>query len=794
MTGRESRERLRMHLRGAVQGVGFRPFVYRLATELGLAGWVMNDTRGVVLEVEGSPDAVATFERRVVDDRPPRAVLLGVDSRRSAAAGDRGGLRAAGFEIRASDGTGGKTVVVLPDVATCDACRREVDDPRDRRHGYPFTNCTDCGPRYSIVRELPYDRPHTTMAGFALCAECAAEYRDPTDRRFHAQPNACPVCGPRLALRRQDGSIEAVEGGALDGAAAAIRSGEIVAVKGLGGFHLLVDAADDEAVDRLRRRKQRWEKPLAIMAASLEEARTLVRLSPAEERLLCAPEAPIVLARARTGAAVAAGVAPGNPRLGVMLAYTPLHHLLLSAVGRAVVATSGNLSDEPIAIDEDEALERLGGIADRFLVHDRPIARHVDDSLAWVHLGETRLLRRARGYAPLPVTTRLASPTLLAVGAHQKNAVALSLGREVFLSQHIGDMETPQALAAFERVIADLVRLYDAEPAALVHDLHPDYPSTAWARRATAAVEGPLAGLPRVGVQHHHAHLASCLAENGHEGPALGVTWDGTGWGPDGTVWGGELLLGDALSYRRVASLRPFRLPGGEAAVREPRRVAFALLFELLGDEAAERVDLAPVAALEPSERRLLSRMLRRGVRSPVTTSVGRLFDGFAAILGVRQRVSYEGQAAVEMEHLADRAQIDGRVEPYPMPLVPPATDADGPSRLDWGATLRAALADLAAGVAPGIISARFHEALAAAVVAAACEAGEETVALTGGCFQNRRLTRVAATSLESAGFRVLLHRQVPPNDGGIALGQVAVAAACLRSPEPAGSEGKRGG
>ena len=770
-----------MGVRGAVQGVGFRPFVYRLATELGLSGWVLNDVRGVEIEVEGEAGAIAAFRGRLGRETPPRAVVRSVAFEPLAPAGY------AAFEIRRSAGLGEKVVAVLPDLATCPDCLRELRDPADRRHRYPFLNCTACGPRFSIVRALPYDRPATTMAGFALCPECRREYEDPRDRRFHAQPTACPACGPRLSLRSASGETLDQGDGALAAAAHALLAGEIVAVKGLGGFHLCCDARDGDAVARLRERKVRRARPLALMVRDVAAARTLCDVSPEAERWLLSPEAPILLLPRLPKAPVAPLVAPESTRLGVMLPSTPLHHLLLEAVDAPLVATSGNLSDEPIAIDEREAFERLGGIADYFLVHDRPVERHVDDSVAWLDGGELRLLRRARGFAPLPVPVAASLPAILAVGAHLKSVVGLGIGSEVVLSQHVGDLETAEALGAFERVIGDLLRLREARPVAIAHDLHPDYLSTRWAHRAVEGDESEGA-LPRaileaarerrlrlVGVQHHHAHLVSCLAENGVEGAALGVTWDGTGWGPDGTVWGGELLLGDAAGFVRVAHLRPFRLPGGEAAVREPRRSALGLLHELFGEAALERDDLPPVASFAPAERRLLARMLATGTNSPATTSAGRLFDAAAALLGLHPVSRFEGEAAMALEAIADLGERGA----YPLPLLS-APRGGAPATLDWGPLLLDLLEDGARGVDAGIRSARFHNALVEGIAAVARHAGSPRVALSGGCFQNSLLLERTRERLAADGFEVFVHRLVPPNDGGIALGQVLVAGAAL--------------
>jgi len=776
------RRGLRVEIRGAVQGVGFRPFVYRLADEMGLDGWVVNDNRGVTLEVDGECDSLERFLERLAAEKPATAVVESTTPEWSSPAGH------SGFEIRASDEAGEKTVQVLPDIATCPACRDEVLEPSDRRHDYPFTNCTHCGPRFSIIRSLPYDRPRTTMERFTMCSACRAEYEDPRDRRFHAQPNACPTCGPRLALWNATGDEAARGDDSLREAVDAISRGETVAVKGLGGFHLLVDARNGEAIERLRDKKPRREKPFAVMVRDLESARKLCFVDDEEAAALSSPEAPILLLRRRPGDAVHPSVAPGTPYLGIMLPYTPLHHLILGAARFPVVATSGNLSEEPICTSEDDVVPALGGVADLFLVHDRPIARHVDDSVAWRVEGRTRLLRRARGFAPRPVLLEDDQPTILAVGAHLKNAVALSVGRRVFVSQHIGDMETPEALGAFERVIADFLNLYDVRPVAVAHDLHPDYVTTRWARQAVGVENGGaqaivpgLEGLPLIPVQHHHAHLASCLTENGVEGPALGVTWDGTGYGTDHTVWGGEFLEGTASGFERVAHLRPFGLPGGEAAVREPRRSAIAILWETLGEEALDRDELDPVQSFSAEERTLLARMLERGLNCPVTTSAGRLFDAVAALLGLRQTMSFEGQAAMELEFLADPMVRDR----YPFRIVmdaSPAEDKSSVLEIDWRPMIEAVLHDLL-GTAESVVAARFHNTLAEVIVHVARKIGREVVVLSGGCFQNRLLTERAFDGLRRAGHRVLLHRQVPPGDGGISLGQIAVAAARLREP-----------
>ncbi len=751
-------QRLRILIRGAVQGVGFRPFVYRLATDAGLAGWVNNSPQGVCIEVEGPAQRLETFLTALEREKPPRASIQSLEPLVLDPVGYRG------FAIRPSEEGGGRSALILPDIATCPDCLREMFDPHDRRYRYPFINCTNCGPRFSIVEGLPYDRPNTTMRDFVMCPACRAEYEDPRNRRFHAQPIACPACGPHLEAWRPDGTVLATQEAALQEALAAIGRGEIVAVKGLGGFHLLVDARDDAAVQRLRRRKHREEKPFALMFPRLAAVSHECLVAPLEARLLTAAEAPIVLLRRAPGPSeIAPSVAPGNPYLGAMLPYTPLHHLLLAKLGHAVVATSGNVSDEPICIDEREALDRLGGIADLFLVHDRPIARHVDDSVVCVVLDREMLLRRARGYAPLPIHLPAALPPLLAVGGHLKNSVALAVGQDVFISQHIGDLETLPATRAFERVIADFKRLYAVVPSGVVCDAHPDYASTAYAERT---------GLPLIRVQHHLAHVMACLAENEVAPPALGVSWDGTGYGLDGTIWGGEFFTIDGPIARRAAHLRPWALPGGDQAVKEPRRTALSLLYEQYGTAGFAQGDLAPVRACSPQEMGILQTMLERGINSPRTSSMGRLFDAVAALLGLQQEVRFEGQAAMALEWAMPALPPS---DAYPLDVRPAHAPGD-PLILDWGPLLDALLRDIRRHVAPGLCAARFHNALVEAIVTVAQRLGYEQVALSGGCFQNRYLLTRAVLRLREAGFRPYRHQRVPPNDGGLALGQLVAA------------------
>ncbi|HJS57821.1 MAG TPA: carbamoyltransferase HypF [Vicinamibacteria bacterium] len=754
MQALEAAVRERLLVRGAVQGVGFRPFVYRLAQGLELAGWVENSAQGVTIEIEGPEDRVAEFRRRLVDDKPARAAVEALEPVRLGARGHEG------FAIRESDGCGERSALVLPDVATCHDCLREILDSDDRRYRYPFTNCTNCGPRYSIIRDLPYDRERTTMARFALCSRCREEYRDPEDRRFHAEPIACPECGPQLTLWDARGRDVVRRDGAILAAAAALRDGLVVAVKGLGGFHLLVDARRDSAVRRLRQRKGREAKPFAVMVPSLVAARRCATLEPQEEALLASHQAPIVLVR-RRGDAVAPSVAPDNPYLGLLLPYTPLHHLLLAELDFPVVATSGNRSDEPICTDEREALERLRQIADLFLIHDRPIARPVDDSVTRLMGGREMLLRRARGYAPLPVAAAPSVRPVLAVGAHQKNTVALSAGGRVFLSPHVGDLETVEAHAAFTQTTDALCRLYDRRPELIACDAHPDYMSSQWARSG---------GRPVLAVQHHYAHVLAGMADNELAPPVLGVAWDGSGYGPDGTIWGGEFLRVGRWSFDRVARMKLFPLPGGERAVREPRRSALGALYALHGDRLFDDEADPVLAPFLESERKLLRSMLRQGVNCPLTSSVGRLFDAVAALTGLRAVSQFEGQAAMALEFAIGDESGSGA---YPFELV---REGSG-FVLDWGPALEEVRRDDRSGVAQGRIALRFHNTLAEMIVATAERAGERRVVLSGGCFQNRYLTERAIRRLRKAGLEPYWHQRIPPNDGGIAVGQALAAA-----------------
>jgi hydrogenase maturation protein HypF len=757
----------RIEVRGTVQGVGFRPWVYRLAREEGVSGRIRNDTRGVTIDAFGSPRALASFLRRIERDAPPAAVVRQVLAEAIPAE------PLPGFEILESRGEGTRQVSIPPDLATCDLCLGEVEDARDRRHLYPFTNCTNCGPRYTIARDVPYDRPATTMAPFTMCAACRREYEEPSDRRFHAQPNACPDCGPRLGLLDAAGESAGETTDPLEGAAAALRQGRIVAVKGLGGYHLACDATSPAAVERLRERKKRDEKPFAVMVRDLEAARRVARLDAAEEKLLTSVERPIVLVRRLEDGGLAPQVAPGNPLVGLMLAYTPLHHLLLERGGRPLVMTSGNLSEEPMAAGDDEARTRLGGIADLFLAHDRAIENRCDDSVARVIAGRRTVLRRSRGYVPRPIALRRPlRRSVLACGAHLKNTFCLAAGDQAWLGPHIGDLDNLEAGRAFEEQVERLQRFLGVRPEVIAHDLHPDYFSTAYARRRPE----PL----KVAVQHHHAHVASALAEHGLEGPVLGLAWDGTGYGTDGTAWGGELLLASADGCERLATLRPLPLAGSDEAIRHVWRIALAALDDAFdGRPPLERLPLFDQVA--PRDVAVVRRMVARGLRSPLAHGAGRWFDALGAIGLGRTRSTYEGQVALEWNLVAD----DAEAEAYPFELVPRAASGEGAGlvEVDLRPMARRAVEDLLAGVRAAIVSARFHETLAEAAAAlvrrAARTHGRLPVVLTGGCFQNKRLAEAVLRRLEGT-FDVRLHGEVPPGDGGIALGQALVADAIM--------------
>lgn len=796
--------RVRARVEGVVQGVGFRPHVHRLARDLGLGGFVRNDERGVLLEVEGPPPAIDAFLERLAKEAPP---LARVERIHTASAAPRG---EPAFAIAASTRAGAVAVPVTPDGAVCDDCLAEVLDPADRRHRYPFATCTNCGPRYTIVTGVPYDRVRTTMSAFPLCAACAAEYEDPADRRFHAEPIACPACGPAARLVDRDGNpvtAAAFPGrDAVEQAAIALRAGRVVAVKGLGGYHLACRADDEAAVAELRTRKHREDKPFALMAPDLATARTLVVLAPADEALLASPLRPILLAPRRDhcpsdlayrgerdSARPSASVAPRSADLGVMLPSTPLHHLLLrDAACGALVMTSGNRSDEPIASDDEDALERLGAIADLFLVHDRPIHVRVDDSVVRSRSGGPPVwIRRSRGAVPaatpLPVPARR---PILATGGELKSTCCVAKRDRAWVGHHIGDLQSWETLTAFHESVEHLQRLFDVDPQLVAHDAHPDYRATVEAQRIADDH-----GLDRLPVWHHHAHLSATLAEHGETGPAVGAIFDGAGLGPDGTVWGGELLVGGLDRFERAGHLHPVALPGGDRAAREPWRMAAAWL-----DAAgAPRAGTTPPAALRTVvDRRTWQAVaaLAHAGRAPTTTSIGRLFDAVAAIAGLRAVATYEGQAAAELEAAATHALVAAAVppghapldarptpasEPYPLTLA----TVDGTLVIDPRETILAAARDAARGVPAAQIAARFHRALAAATAEAcatiAGDRGLATVALGGGVWQNRLLLELTTTDLERRGLRVLVPERLPPGDGGLAYGQAAIAAATDR-------------
>lgn len=752
---------------GIVQGVGFRPYVYGLATRLRLRGFIRNVSGGVLIEVEGDPHTLDHFLDELTAQPPPLARIDELSWSRRPARGDHA------FRIESSERDDDSPIFISPDVATCDDCLAELFDPTDRRYLYPFLNCTNCGPRLTIITGSPYDRERTSMASFAMCHRCRAEYDDPANRRFHAQPTACPACGPRLRLLDHSGQI-VPRVDPLAGAVGALLRGQIGAIKGLGGYHLGCLATEAAAVDVLRRRKHRDEKPFAVMVRDLAAARALCEVTPEEESLLLSPRRPIVLLRRRPSLALAEGLAPGNPWLGLMLPYTPLHHLLLHELaGMPIVMTSGNRSDEPIAFEDRDALDRLAGIADFFLTHDRPIHLRCDDSVTRVVAGVELPIRRSRGDAPRPI--RLPVPCdrpTLALGGQLKATFALGRGRNAFLSHHIGDLDHVEAFRAYGEAIAHYERLFGLSPECLVRDLHPDYASTRYA-------EGHAGVRPTIAVQHHHAHIASVMAENGLDEPVIGVAFDGTGYGTDGTIWGGEFLVGDYADFRRAAHLRPVVLPGSERAIREPWRTAAAYLL----DAGRDLSTLSTAAA--PATLNTLARIIARRFNCPVTTSAGRLFDAIAAMAGVRHRVSYEGQAAIELEWLATSVAPDGA---YPFAIEECRGERTAQSTLVLD--LRPMIVEIAEGVGRALdsraIARRFHSTMAEAILAVCgrirAETGLEAVVLSGGVFLNALLTAEAAARLESQGFRVYRHRQVPPNDGGLCLGQLAIAAARQRA------------
>jgi hydrogenase maturation protein HypF len=755
--------------------VGFRPFIYRLANSRRLSGWVMNTPSGVVLEVQGAKQDVEAFARSIPEQAPPLAVISSLSVHEitplppfPSPGGRVAGVRESaiadkvGFAIKQSGGEG-HDVQIAPDGDVCPDCLAELFDKNDRRYRYPFINCTNCGPRFTIIKAVPYDRPLTTMAEFPMCDDCRAEYQDPAHRRFHAQPNACPVCGPQISL--VDSSGISIPGAPLETAIALLKEGKILAIKGLGGYHLAVDAGNDAAVQELRRRKKRDEKPFALMSPELAAVAEYAVFDDTEAKLLSGPERPIVLLRKREGNRIAPLVAPTNGYFGVMLPYTPLHHLLLRDNFTALVMTSGNLSDEPISYRDDEALQRLQPLADYFLTHNREIHTRTDDSVIRVFRGNPIFLRRSRGYAPRLINLPEMGKNVLAVGAELKGVVCLTNGKRAFLSQHIGDLQNAATLDSMRTTAEHLKQVLRIEPQVVAHDLHPDYLSTSYALS--------LPDLPKIAVQHHHAHMASCMAENGLEGDAIGVILDGTGYGLDGTIWGGEFLVGGYSGFQRKGHWRPLPLPGGDAAVREPYRMALSYLYSAFGDRLFD-LALPCVMQVPAEERSLFLKMIERRINSPLTSSCGRLFDAVAALIGVRSRVSYEGQAAIELEALAEGCSLD---HSYPYEIC----NDGGCFVADFGPTIRAIVGDLEAGISQAGIARTFHNTVAAAVLDTCRlirnDTGLHRVALSGGVFQNKLLSEAIFTLLSREDFRVFTQRLAPPNDGGIALGQAIIAA-----------------
>lgn len=770
--------RIRLTVRGVVQGVGFRPYVYRLASRYQLAGWVLNSGRGVTIELEGAGDNLKALVRALPVDAPPMARIDEIFVESIARMGDRD------FVIRTSDTVEGPFTLIPPDVNVCDDCLNDLHDSLNRRHWYPFTNCTNCGPRYSIIQDIPYDRRLTTMNSFVMCENCRREYEDPTDRRFHAQPNACPACGPHLSVYppMSGGTDSRDTGLVLAYVARALLAGKIVALKGLGGYQLACDARQQQAVAALRERKHRSEKPFAVMVESITAARSLCSISAAEASLLLGPERPIVLLVGNTDSALAEGVSPGNSTVGLMLPSTPMHELLflalheLAGIAVPLIMTSGNLSEDPIVLDGADAERKLANVADLFVHHNRPIYNRVDDSVARVLDEELLLIRRARGYVPHPIRLDLGEAQILACGAQQKSTLCLTKAGFALPSQHLGDLENYETLEFFEQTLERMCHLFHIEPEGIAHDLHPGYLSTQWALN-----HGAIRGIP---IQHHHAHIAACMAEHGLHERVIGVAWDGTGLGPDRNIWGGEFLLADFTGFERVGHLRNILLPGGDVSVREPWRIARSYLLDL-GDK--EVPDLPVFESQTSGTVRLVDSMLRQQLNTVTTSSAGRLFDAVAALICVYPTTSYEGQAAVALEALAC-AWATEKAEPYDFDLDIKAT----PIQLDFRPMVRAVVRDLLKGEPRQRMAARFHLTLIAAITSVCLQlrdmTGVSQVCLGGGCFQNMFLLRGARDSLRSAGFEVFYPQKIPANDGGISVGQAAIACELLRGKSSNGA------
>lgn len=739
----------KIYIKGAVQGVGFRPFIFKLANSIGVKGYVLNTPQGVIIEAEGEPELLEIFIERIKKEKPPVSLIqnIVIEEQKPANYSD--------FKIKQSDISGSPNAIVLPDIAACSECRDEIFNPENRRYLYPFTNCTNCGPRYSIIESLPYDRARTTMKNFVMCPECKAEYENPNDRRFHAQPNACPACGPNVELWNSSGEKLSQKNDAVLETANAVREGKILAVKGLGGFHLVVDAMNSDAIRRLRKRKNREEKPFALMYPDLMSVKRDCRLSREEEDLLLSAQSPIVLLKKKENCKISSGVAPLNPNLGIMLPYTPLHYILMHYLNTPVVATSGNLAEEPICIDEAEVLVRLKGIADLLLVHNRPIYRHVDDSIARIIINQKVLLRRARGFAPMPVITDNGnSRHILSVGGHLKNTISVSKGNEVFISQHIGDLETEESYNSFINTIEKFKDIYKIVPENIACDMHPDYISAKYVKEKYSNVTC---------VQHHESHILSVIAENEINEPVLGVAWDGAGFGTDKTIWGGEFFLTGKDGFRRVAHLKKFGLPGGESSFRQIYKSALGILYEIYRDDSAKYLP----GDVPEKERKILLRMLMNNLNTPLCSSVGRLFDAVASIINARQKVNFEGQAAMELEFLLVGIDSD---DSYDMEIN---KDEKNILIINWSPMIRQIIRDNEKGISKKIISMKFHNALVNSIVEIAKLIEEKNVILSGGCFQNKYLLEKSIMKLKESGFCVYWNKEVPANDGGISLGQI---------------------
>ena len=751
----------RLSINGIVQGVGFRPFVYQLAHHYGLKGEVANTSHGVTIRIEGKEEEIRSFVRDLAEKSPPLAHIAEISSFHERAKGYEG------FTIQASKCRASRWALISPDTAVCNDCIRELLDPRDRRYKYPFINCTNCGPRYTIINDIPYDRPNTSMRDFAMCRDCQKEYDDPSNRRFHAQPNACAVCGPSVALY-DNRHARVLARDPIERAAELLKKGHVVAIKGLGGFHLAVDAENSDAVIRLRKRKCREEKPLALMSYDLDRIGRYARVESDEQALLTSPQRPVVLLKKRYPNPLSPEVSPRNNHFGVMLPYTPLHYLLLCHDFTALVMTSGNISEEPIAIDNNEAFQRLGAIADYFLIHDRDIYLRSDDSVVRRVDSATRFLRRSRGYVPVPVFFKEDVPQILACGAELKNCVCLTKGKNAFLSQHIGDLENLEAYRFLELTVQHMKRVLDIDPQIVAHDLHPDYLSTRYAQEQK--------GIRKIAVQHHHAHIVSCMAENGLDESVLGLSFDGTGYGTDDCIWGGEVLIVETHQFTRAAHLAYLPMPGGAAAIKEPWRMAVSYLYSVFGDDFLE-LELPLFHGLEKEHIKIIMQMISKSVNSPQTSSLGRLFDGIAAILGLRKRVTYEGQAAMELE-MSIRTE---REESYDYQWERGKDSYEIPV----GRIVRGVVKDIENRLPVSDISSKFHMTLIR-LFSDLCtllrqETGLDRVILSGGVFQNARLLVGLRKALEERNFRVFSHSLVPTNDGGISLGQACVAAAMAK-------------